>query len=60
MREKNNLKRRKCQNVVFILVYAIIFINSELFKEWPIFMISTLGVEMIYDHWEKLKIICAL
>ena len=36
MREKNNLNRTKCQNVVLILAYAMIFINSELSKAWPL------------------------
>lgn len=58
MSGKDNLKRKEWQKVVLILVYAIC-INSELSKEWPIFVISTLGMAVIFEHWDILKIICA-
>lgn len=50
MREKNNLNRKKSQNVVLISAYATIFINSELSKAWPIFVISALGMAITFEH----------
>lgn len=45
---------------MLILVHAIAFINSEWSREWPIFVISTLGMAVIFEHWEIFKVIGTL
>lgn len=34
---------------------AVTFINSELPKEWPILVISTLGMAVIFEHLKHFK-----